>query len=280
MKLIDGKQVAESVKERLKAEVAKLKENGVHPCLAVILAGNDPASQVYVKNKIKTAEELGIKSLSFTFDESVTEEQLIEVIETLNADATVHGILVQLPLPKGLNEERVLKSISDEKDVDGFSVYNMGQLVLGREGFVPCTPLGVIELLKSTGEEISGKRAVIIGRSNIVGKPLALLLLKENATVTVCHTKTKNLKEVSKEADILVAAVGRAKMVTDDMVKDGAIVIDVGINRVDGKLCGDVDFDNVKEKCSYITPVPGGVGPMTIAMLMNNTVLSAKQSAK
>ncbi|NLZ25773.1 MAG: bifunctional methylenetetrahydrofolate dehydrogenase/methenyltetrahydrofolate cyclohydrolase FolD [Clostridiales bacterium] len=280
MKLIDGKQVAESVKERLKAEVAKLKENGVHPCLAVILAGNDPASQVYVKNKIKTAEELGIKSLSFTFDESVTEEQLIEVIETLNADATVHGILVQLPLPKGLNEERVLKSISDEKDVDGFSAYNMGQLVLGREGFVPCTPLGVIELLKSTGEEISGKRAVIIGRSNIVGKPLALLLLKENATVTVCHTKTKNLKEVSKEADILVAAVGRAKMVTDDMVKDGAIVIDVGINRVDGKLCGDVDFDNVKEKCSYITPVPGGVGPMTIAMLMNNTVLSAKRSAK
>ena len=226
-KIIDGKALSIQVKQNLKAEVEKLKEQGVKPCLAVILAGADPASQVYVKNKIRSAEETGIISLSFYFDNDVTEEEIITTIKKLNDDKTVHGILVQLPLPKGLDETRVLKEISDEKDVDGFSAYSVGQLLLGREGFVSCTPLGVLELIKSTGETISGKDAVIIGRSNIVGKPLLALLLRENATVTICHSKTQNLAEKASRADILIAAIGKANFVGADMVKEGAIVIDV-----------------------------------------------------
>lgn len=275
-KIIDGKQIASEVKSQLKAEVEILKEKGIFPSLAVILAGDNPASQIYVKNKIKSCEEVGIKSLSFTFDTSVTEEQLIETIEALNSDKTVDGILVQLPLPKGLNEEKVLKHISDLKDVDGFSPANVGALTLGRDCFKACTPSGCMKLIHSTGVDIKGKNAVVIGRSNIVGKPMALMLLAEDATVTICHSKTKNLAEITKQADILVAAVGRDRMVKADMVKDGAIVIDVGMNRTSEGLFGDVDFESVKEVASYITPVPGGVGPMTIAMLMENTVKSAK----
>ena len=275
-KIIDGKQIAAQVKAQLKTEVEQLKEKGVVPALAVILAGDNPASQIYVKNKIKSCEEVGIKSLSFTFDSSVTEQQLIETIEALNDDKTVDGILVQLPLPKGLNEEKVLKHISDLKDVDGFSPANVGALTLGRDCFKACTPSGCMKLIHSTGVDIKGKNAVVIGRSNIVGKPMALMLLAEDATVTVCHSKTENLAEITKRADILVAAVGRDRMVKADMVKQGAIVIDVGMNRTSEGLFGDVDFESVKEVASYITPVPGGVGPMTIAMLMENTVKSAK----
>lgn len=275
-KIIDGKQIASEVKSQLKAEVEILKEKGIFPSLAVILAGDNPASQIYVKNKIKSCEEVGIKSLSFTFDSSVTEQQLIETIEALNDDKTVDGILVQLPLPKGLNEEKVLKHISDLKDVDGFSPANVGALTLGRDCFKACTPSGCMKLIHSTGVDIKGKNAVVIGRSNIVGKPMALMLLAEDATVTICHSKTKNLAEITKQADILVAAVGRDRMVKADMVKEGAIVIDVGMNRTSEGLFGDVDFESVKEVASYITPVPGGVGPMTIAMLMENTVKSAK----
>ena len=275
-KIIDGKQIASEVKSQLKAEVEILKEKGIFPSLAVILAGDNPASQIYVKNKIKSCEEVGIKSLSFTFDASVTEEQLIETIEALNSDKTVDGILVQLPLPKGLNEEKVLKHISDLKDVDGFSPANVGALTLGRDCFKACTPSGCMKLIHSTGVDIKGKNAVVIGRSNIVGKPMALMFLAEDATVTICHSKTKNLAEITKQADILVAAVGRDRMVKADMVKEGAIVIDVGMNRTSEGLFGDVDFESVKEVASYITPVPGGVGPMTIAMLMENTVKSAK----
>lgn len=278
--IIDGKALSQQVKADLKVQSAKLIEQGVEPCLAVILAGNDPASEIYVRNKIKSANDTGIKSLSYYFDDNVTEDEIIDTIHKLNKDDSVHGILVQLPIPKGLNEARVLKEISDAKDVDGFSAYSVGQLLLGREGFVSCTPLGVIELLKSTGESISGKDAVIIGRSNIVGKPLMALLLRENATVTVCHSKTKNLGEKTKQADILVAAIGRANFVTADMVKEGATVIDVGINRVDGKVVGDVDFEAVKNKAKFITPVPGGVGPMTIAMLLKNTIISAQKTIK
>lgn len=278
--IIDGKALSQQVKADLKVQSAKLIEQGVEPCLAVILAGNDPASEIYVRNKIKSANDTGIKSLSYYFDDNVTEDEIIDTIHKLNKDDSVHGILVQLPIPKGLNEARVLKEISDAKDVDGFSAYSVGQLLLGREGFVSCTPLGVIELLKSTGESISGKDAVIIGRSNIVGKPLMALLLRENATVTVCHSKTKNLGEKTKQADILVAAIGRANFVTADMVKEGATVIDVGINRVDGKVVGDVDFEAVKNKAKFITPVPGGVGPMTIAMLLKNTIISAQKTNK
>ncbi|HKL94224.1 MAG TPA: bifunctional methylenetetrahydrofolate dehydrogenase/methenyltetrahydrofolate cyclohydrolase FolD [Clostridia bacterium] len=278
--IIDGKALSIQIKENLKNEAVKLKEKGIEPCLAVILAGESPASQIYVRNKIKSAEETGIKSLSYYFDDNVSEDELIDTIHKLNADSSVHGILVQLPIPQGLNEARVLKEISDEKDVDGFSAYSVGQLLLGREGFVSCTPLGVIELIKSTGETISGKDAVIIGRSNIVGKPLMALLLRENATVTVCHSKTQNLAEKTRGADILIAAIGKAKFVTEDMVKEGAVVIDVGINRVDGKVVGDVDFETVKNKAKFITPVPGGVGPMTIAMLLKNTIISANKSLK
>lgn len=272
--LIDGKALSAKKREEIKqkSEIFE-RENGRKICLAVVLVGNDPASEVYVRNKIRGCEATNIKSLSFTLPETAAETEVEELIRSLSADDTVDGILVQLPLPKGLDETKILNLIPPEKDVDGFHPVNVGNLLLGKETTVACTPMGVMTMLYDNNIEISGKNAVIIGRSNIVGKPMAMLLLRDNATVTVCHSKTKNLKEICRNADILVAAIGRAEFVTADMVKDGAVVIDVGINRVDGKLKGDVDFENVKEKASFITPVPGGVGPMTITTLLENTYL-------
>lgn len=272
MQLIDGKNVSTMLRERLKQQVAKLATNGNVPGLAVIIVGEDTASKVYVANKIKACEQVGIRSYNYQMKVDTTNEELLQLIEKLNNDKNVNGILVQLPIPKHLDENKILDSISKEKDVDGFSPYQMGSLVLGRPELMPCTPSGIMELLKAYDICISGKNAVIIGRSNIVGKPMMFMLLKENATVTICHSRTKNLAELAKSADILVVAIGKANFVTRDMVKEGAVVIDVGINRVDGKLCGDVDFENVKELCSFITPVPGGVGPMTITMLLHNTL--------
>lgn len=271
-KLIDGKAISAKKREeiRQKSELFE-KETGRKICLAVVLIGNDPASEVYVRNKIRGCEATNIKSLSYTLPATITQAQAEEVVRALAVDDAVDGILVQLPLPAGLNETKILNLIPPEKDVDGFHPVNVGNLVLGKESIVACTPMGVMTMLHEYGVEISGKNAVVIGRSNIVGKPMALLLLRENATVTVCHSKTKNLKELCKNADILVAAIGRPAFVTADMVKEGAVVIDVGINRVDGKLKGDVDFEKVCEKASYITPVPGGVGPMTITTLLENT---------
>ncbi len=273
-KLIDGKAISAKKREeiRQKSELFE-KETGRKICLAVVLIGNDPASEVYVRNKIRGCEATNIKSLSYTLPATITQAQAEEVVRALAVDDAVDGILVQLPLPAGLNETKILNLIPPEKDVDGFHPVNVGNLVLGKESIVACTPMGVMTMLHEYGVEISGKNAVVIGRSNIVGKPMALLLLRENATVTVCHSKTKNLKEICKNADILVAAIGRPAFVTADMVKEGAVVIDVGINRVDGKLKGDVDFEKVGEKASYITPVPGGVGPMTITTLLENTYL-------
>ena len=273
-KLIDGKAISAKKREeiRQKSELFE-KETGRKICLAVVLIGNDPASEVYVRNKIRGCEATNIKSLSYTLPATITQAQAEEVVRALAVDDAVDGILVQLPLPAGLNETKILNLIPPEKDVDGFHPVNVGNLVLGKESIVACTPMGVMTMLHEYGVEISGKNAVVIGRSNIVGKPMALLLLRENATVTVCHSKTKNLKEICKNADILVAAIGRPAFVTADMVKAGAVVIDVGINRVDGKLKGDVDFEKVGEKASYITPVPGGVGPMTITTLLENTYL-------
>ncbi|WP_044912718.1 bifunctional methylenetetrahydrofolate dehydrogenase/methenyltetrahydrofolate cyclohydrolase FolD [Butyrivibrio sp. WCE2006] len=278
MNIIDGKLISQQVKDEVKAKAAKLKESkGIEVCLAVILVGSDPASQVYVRNKKKACEYVGFKSLSYELPEETTQEELLQLIDKLNNDETVHGILVQMPVPEHIDEKAVIDAISPRKDVDGFHPMNVGELCIGEPGFVSCTPAGIIQLLKRSNIDISGKECVIVGRSNIVGKPLALLMLRENATVTIAHSKTKNLKEVCKRADILIAAVGKAKMITEDYVKEGAVVIDVGINRNQdtGKLCGDVDFEGVSEKCSYITPVPGGVGPMTIAMLMNNCLESA-----
>lgn len=276
--IIDGKALSKKIRDDIKEEVAKIvSENGVTPCLAVVLVGNDPASEIYVRNKIKGCEYTGIKSLSYKLEESTTEEELVSLIEKLNADNTVHGILVQMPLPKHINEKRILSLIDPKKDVDGFSVEQIGMLGLGTPDLITCTPHGVIELIKSTGVDMSGKHAVVIGRSNVVGKPLMNLLLLENCTVTVCHSKTEDLPSITRQADILVAAIGRPKFVTEDMVKEGAIVIDVGINRVDGKVCGDVDFENVEKKASYITPVPGGVGPMTITMLLKNTLKAVRK---
>lgn len=275
--IIDGKALSQKIRLNLKTEVDALKAEGKNVGLAVILVGEDPASQIYVRNKINACAELGIESFSYRFDNDVSEETLINTITELNGRSDVHGILCQLPLPKHLNEKKILALINPKKDVDGFCAEQVGLLSLGTPDLVSCTPSGVIELIKSTGESIEGKNAVIIGRSNIVGKPLFNLLLMENATVTVCHSKTKNLAEICSRADILIAAIGKAKFVTADMVKDGAIVIDVGINRVDGKLYGDVDFETVKDKVSFITPVPGGVGPMTITMLMKNTIKSARR---
>ena len=270
-KLIDGKALSQKIKDELKIKVEEFKnKHGRTISLAVILVGNNPASQVYVKNKIKSTEYVGMKSLAFTLPEETTQAQLEEVILSLSNDKTVDGILVQLPLPKHLNEDKALKLIPPEKDVDGFHAENVGKLLLGQPTTVACTPFGVMKMLESENVELSGKNAVVIGRSNIVGKPMALLLLKENCTVTVCHSKTKNLKEICANADILVAAIGRAKFVTEDMVKDGAVVLDVGINRTENGLVGDVDFDAVSKKASLITPVPGGVGPMTVAMLAKN----------
>lgn len=275
--VINGKEVSKATRQKVKLMVNEfVKDSGRQPCLAVIIVGTDPASQTYVRNKILGCEEVGMKSLSYELPENSTDDDVESIVKSLADDVNVDGILVQLPLPKHINERYILSLIPDSKDVDGFSPNNLGLLAMGAPRTISCTPFGVMELIKSTGTEIEGKRAVVIGRSNTVGKPMAMLLLNANATVTVCHSKTRNIAEVCREADILIAAVGRPKFVTADMVKDGAVVIDVGINRVDGKLVGDVDYDNVAPKASYITPVPGGVGPMTISMLLYNTLMAAK----
>ena len=279
-KLIDGKVISAAVKERVKNEVAALKQQGITTGLAVIIVGEDPASKVYVNNKKKACEALGIISEEYALPENTTQEELLSLIDTLNKKESINGILCQLPLPKHLDEAAVINAISADKDVDAFHPVNVGKIMQGDYDFVPCTPAGIMEMLAFEGIEIAGKTCVVIGRSNIVGKPMAMLLLHKNGTVTICHSRTQNLKEVCKNADILVAAVGRPNFVTNDMVKDGAVVIDVGINRVDGKLVGDVNFNDVCEKTSYITPVPGGVGPMTIAMLMQNTLTAAKKQNK
>ena len=271
--LIDGKLISAQIKDELKAEVAQMKEKGIIPCLAVIQVGNDPASSVYVNNKKKACAYIGIESLSYELEETVSQDALLKLISELNNNEKVNGILVQLPLPRHIDENAVIEAITPSKDVDGFHPETVGNMCIGTRGFLPCTPAGVIQLLKRSNIEIEGKECVIIGRSNIVGKPMAMLLLRENGTVTITHSRTKDLKEVTKRADILVVAIGKPKFVTKDFVKEGAVVIDVGIHRnEDNKLCGDVDFDDIVEKVSAITPVPGGVGPMTIAMLMNNCV--------
>ena len=282
MKLIDGKALAADIRAELKLRTAAFEEKYHKKIgLAVVLIGNDPASQVYVRNKVKACEEAGIRSFRHDLPEETTQKQAEELVSALAEDENIHGILVQLPLPKGLDEKRLLALIPPEKDVDGFLAENIGRLALKEEGTVACTPLGVMEMLKRSGISPAGKNAVVVGRSNIVGRPMALLLLNADATVTVCHSKTKNLKEECLRADILVAAIGKAKFITADMVKEGAVVIDVGMDRDEnGKLCGDVDFENVKEKASYITPVPGGVGPMTIAMLLKNTCDAAERAQR
>lgn len=276
--IISGKNLAAEVKNRVRAQVQALKAQGVLPCLAVLLVGEDPASAVYVRGKQKDCEECGIKSRLIRLPAEVTQCQLLQQLAALAADEAVHGILVQLPLPAQIDEQAVIAAIPPEKDVDGFTPVNVGRMLIGEPCFLPCTPAGCIEMLKSTGEPIAGRHAVVIGRSNIVGKPAAMLLLRENATVTICHSRTKSLKELCQNADILVTAVGRAGFVTGDMIKPGATVIDVGINRdAEGKLCGDVDFAAACEKAAFITPVPGGVGLMTRAMLLVNTLQAARQ---
>lgn len=278
-KIIDGKLVSKTIRESVAQEVALLKERGIFPKLAVILVGNDPASAVYVRNKEKACLETGIEPLQITLPEETTEEELLALIARLNSDDTVHGILVQLPLPSHISEEKVIDSIDPTKDVDAFTHESVGRIVEGKYTFLPCTPAGIMRLLEYYDVDISGKECVVVGRSNIVGKPMALLLLNASGTVTVCHSKTRNLSEVTSRADIIVVAVGRANFLKADMVKDGAVVIDVGINRLDnGRLCGDVEFEEVSKKASLITPVPGGVGPMTITMLMKNTVFAAKKN--
>ena len=275
--IIDGKQISKDIKEELKAEVASLAAQGRKCCLAVIQVGNDPASSVYVGNKKKACAYVGIESLAYELPEETTEEELLTIIDKLNKDANVHGILCQLPLPKHINEDHMIKAISPKKDVDGFHPQNVGALVIGEKGFVSCTPAGIIQLLKRSNIEMDGKHCVVVGRSNIVGKPMSLLMLRENATVTICHSHTKNLKEICKEADILIVAIGKPQFIDKEYVKDGAVVIDVGIHRDENnKLCGDVKYDEVEPIASYITPVPGGVGPMTIAMLMHNCVEAMK----
>ena len=269
--IIDGKKISQEIKDEIKEQVAQLKAEGSEVCLAVIQVGNNPASTVYVANKKKACAYTGITSLAYELPEETTEEELLQKIEELNQDKKVNGILVQLPLPKHMDEDKIIEAISPAKDVDGFHPVNVGALSIGKDGFISCTPYGIIQLLKRSGTEIDGKNCVIIGRSNIVGKPMAQLLLRENGTVTIVHSHTKNLKEITAQADIVVAAIGKANYITADYIKEGAVVIDVGINRNEnGKLCGDVDFAQVSEKASAITPVPGGVGPMTIAMLMQN----------
>lgn len=281
MQLIDGKAISAKVKEEVKNEAAQLTEKGVIPCLAVILVGDDKASQTYVNSKEKACKACGIRSLKYTLEANTGESALIDLIQNLNENDEVDGILVQLPLPKHIDENKILEKISCEKDVDGFHAVNVGRLVSGLDGFVPCTPCGIMRLFKEYDIEVSGKNAVVIGRSNIVGKPMANLLLNANATVTVTHSKTQNLAKITKDADIIVVAIGKPNFLKADMVKNGAVVIDVGINRLENnKLVGDVDFENVANKCSFITPVPGGVGPMTIAMLLKNTIKSAKNRLK
>ena len=275
--IIDGKVVSAQVKERIRLETEQLGKRGIEVGLAVVIVGDDPASKVYVRNKKKACETVGFNSYEYALPAETTEEELLELVKKLNADDKVNGILVQLPLPSHLDDKVIINNILPEKDVDAFHPVNVGKIMIGDYNFLPCTPAGVMELIASTGTDVSGKDCVVIGRSNIVGKPQAMLLLHKNGTVTICHSKTKNLKEVCSRADILVAAVGRAKMITSDYIKEGAVVIDVGMNRDEnGKLCGDVDFADCKEKAGYITPVPGGVGPMTIAMLMQNTLTAAK----
>ena len=275
--VIDGKKISQEIKDELKEKAAAMAKGGKKVALAVIQVGNDPASSVYVRNKKKACEYIGIESLSYELPEETTEEELVALIEKLNADTKVNGILVQLPLPEQINEEKIIQTISPDKDVDGFHMQNVGALCTGGKGYVSCTPLGIITLLKRSGIEIAGKRCVVMGRSNIVGKPMAMLLLRENGTVTICHSKTQDMKEITRQADILVVAIGKPKFVDETYVKEGAVVIDVGIHRnEDNKLCGDVDFDSVSEKTYAITPVPGGVGPMTVTMLLANCVRSAK----
>ena len=276
--IIDGKKISQEIKDELKEKVAKLKEQGTEIALAVIQVGEDPASSVYVRNKKRACEYIGIESVAYEIPETTTQDELLAIIDDCNKNPKINGILVQLPLPDHIDEDTVIKAIAPEKDVDGFHPQSVGAMTIGEPGFLPCTPAGIIQLLKRSGVEIEGKECVIIGRSNIVGKPMALLLLRENGTVTICHSRTKNLKEVAKRADILVAAIGRPKFIDESYIKEGAVVIDVGIHRdANNKLCGDVDFDRVAPHTSAITPVPGGVGPMTIAMLMNNCVESAEK---
>ncbi|MCI6842349.1 MAG: bifunctional methylenetetrahydrofolate dehydrogenase/methenyltetrahydrofolate cyclohydrolase FolD [Eubacteriales bacterium] len=279
-KIIDGKQIAKEVRAEIAAECAELKKKGIIPGLAVVIVGTDPASQVYVRNKKKACEEVGFRSEVFELPEETTEEELLALVKKLNEDVNIHGILVQLPLPEHLDDEVIIANIDPKKDVDAFHPSNVGKIMIGNYDFLPCTPAGVMVLLEKSGIDVSGKECVVVGRSNIVGKPQAMLLLHANGTVTICHSRTKDLAEVTRRADILVVAIGKADFITGDMVKDGAVVIDVGMNRkADGKLTGDVDFATVEPKASYITPVPGGVGPMTITMLLRNTLTSAKKHA-
>ena len=274
-----GREVSKQIRAELKVEVDSIKKMGLHPGLAVVIVGNDPASRVYVNNKKKACEEVGIRSFEYALPEETSEHELIQLVETLNEDESVHGILVQLPLPKHINEERVLLKISPVKDVDAFHPFNIGKIMIGNYDFLPCTPAGIMELIHRAGICLEGKECVVIGRSNIVGKPMSMLLLHDNATVTICHSRTKNLKDVCKRADVLVVAIGKPEIIDADYVKPGAVVIDVGINRLpDGKLVGDVNFESVSEIASYITPVPGGVGPMTITMLMKNNIKAAQLS--
>lgn len=275
--IIDGKMISQQIKDECKEEVAVLKEQGKSICLAVVQVGADPASSIYVNNKKKACAYIGIESLSYELPEETTQEELLSLVEKLNQQKDVNGILVQLPLPAHIDEDKVIQAISPLKDVDGFHPASVGAMCIGQPGFLSCTPAGIIQLLKRSDVEIAGKECVVIGRSNIVGKPMALLLLRENGTVTVCHSKTQNLKEVAKRADILIAAIGKPRMINHEYIKEGAVVIDVGIHRENGKMCGDVDFADVLDHVSAITPVPGGVGPMTIAMLMRNCVESAKR---
>lgn len=278
--LLDGKTMSNELREKLALRVENLKARGVTPGLAVILVGEDPASQIYVKNKGLGCAQVGMHSVTIRLPETTTQQELETQIDQLNGDASIHGILVQLPLPKGLDEAAALARIAPEKDVDGFHVVNAGKLFTDQKGVVACTPKGAMEMIRRTGIDLSGKEAVVVGRSNIVGKPMAMLLLQQNATVTMCHSRTQHLAEHTRRADVLVAAVGKPRFITADMVKPGAIVIDVGINRVDGKVVGDVDFDAVKEVASWITPVPGGVGRMTITMLLENTIEAAERTVK
>lgn len=271
--LIDGKAVAAKIRQQLKAKVAEYEQLGNVPGLAVILVGEDPASTIYVRNKEKACQEVGIKSEVLRLPASTSEAELLKLVEELNGRKDIHGILVQLPLPEGIREEKIIEAISPAKDVDGFHPVNTGKLMIGRPRLVPCTPLGCLYLIQDTGYDLTGKKAVVVGRSNIVGKPMAALLIQANATVTVCHSKTKDLAEITRQADVLVVAIGRANFITGEMVKPGALVLDVGMNRLpNGKLAGDVEFDSVSQVAGWLTPVPGGVGPMTIAMLLNNTI--------
>jgi methylenetetrahydrofolate dehydrogenase (NADP+)/methenyltetrahydrofolate cyclohydrolase len=276
MKILDGKKLSEKIKEELKKEVEELKKEGITPGLAVILVGNNPASETYVRMKKNACREVGIKSFGYEFDENISEEELLKTIEEINKNPEIHGLLVQLPLPKHIDTTKILETVAPKKDVDGFHPYNMGRLVEGLDSFAPCTPLGVMELFKEYNIDVKGKDVCVVGASNIVGKPMWALLLNAWATVDICHIETRDLASHTKRADIVIVGVGKPNLITADMIKDGAIVVDIGINKVDGKIVGDVDFENVSKKASYITPVPGGVGPMTIAMLLKNTIKAAK----